>query len=77
MYAISFQSSSNWRDSDTGLANAIIPFDVNTALLPGALRAIQVGCSLSLLGWFAAPVLLRQGAATQCATNTELLAKGF
>ncbi|KAL4434814.1 hypothetical protein ABPG77_005341 [Micractinium sp. CCAP 211/92] len=31
----------NWRDSDTGLANAVIPFDVNTALLPGALRAIQ------------------------------------
>ncbi|KAL4423920.1 hypothetical protein ABPG75_001221 [Micractinium tetrahymenae] len=31
----------NWRDSDTGLANAVIPYDVNTALMPGALRAIQ------------------------------------
>lgn len=31
----------NWRDSNTGLGNGRIPYDVNTALVPGALRSIQ------------------------------------
>lgn len=37
------RACSNWRDSDTGLAMAPIPFDVNVALVPAALRAIEVG----------------------------------
>jgi hypothetical protein len=36
-------SRSNWRDSNTGLGNGRIPFDVNTALVPAALRAVEVG----------------------------------
>ncbi|KAI7840459.1 hypothetical protein COHA_005761 [Chlorella ohadii] len=35
------QTVGNWRDSDTGLAMAPIPFDVNVALVPAALRAIE------------------------------------
>ncbi|EFN53802.1 hypothetical protein CHLNCDRAFT_136492 [Chlorella variabilis] len=31
----------NWRDSEAGLGMATIPYDVNTALVPAALRAIQ------------------------------------
>ncbi|KAA8917748.1 hypothetical protein TRICI_000056 [Trichomonascus ciferrii] len=31
----------NWRDSETGLGDGTIPFDVNTALVPGCLRAIE------------------------------------
>ncbi|PRW59045.1 lipo [Chlorella sorokiniana] len=35
------QSVGDWRDSETGLAFAPIPFDVNVALVPAALRAIE------------------------------------
>lgn len=35
--------NSDWRDSETGLAFAPVPFDVNVALVPAALRAIEVG----------------------------------
>ncbi|KAI9290089.1 hypothetical protein BC943DRAFT_364605 [Umbelopsis sp. AD052] len=31
----------NWRDSNPGIGYGTIPFDVNTALVPGCLRAIQ------------------------------------
>ncbi|KAI8584777.1 hypothetical protein K450DRAFT_267434 [Umbelopsis ramanniana AG] len=31
----------NWRDSNQGIGYGTIPFDVNTALVPGCLRAIQ------------------------------------
>ncbi|KAH8553472.1 hypothetical protein BGW37DRAFT_555536 [Umbelopsis sp. PMI_123] len=31
----------NWRDSNPGIGYGRIPFDVNTALVPGCLRAIQ------------------------------------
>lgn len=30
----------NWRDSDNGLGGGIYPFDVNVALLPGAIKAL-------------------------------------
>lgn len=43
------QSVGQWRDSGSGLGGGRIPFDVNTALVPAALRAIG---SLSRHGFF-------------------------
>ncbi|KAI1809853.1 hypothetical protein GGS20DRAFT_590164 [Poronia punctata] len=34
------QSVGQWRDSGTGLGGGLVPYDVNTALVPAALRAI-------------------------------------
>lgn len=39
----------NWRDSNTGLGGGKFPFDVNTALVPGALRAIASLASAGVL----------------------------
>lgn len=39
----------NWRDSNTGLGGGKYPFDVNTALIPGALRAIASLASAGVL----------------------------
>ncbi|WVR07732.1 hypothetical protein IAU60_004775 [Kwoniella sp. DSM 27419] len=39
----------DWRDSGTGLGYGVFPFDVNCALVPGALRAIAQMASASLL----------------------------
>lgn len=39
----------NWRDSETGLGGATIPFDVNTALVPGCLRAIELLSKASII----------------------------
>ncbi|KAH9905993.1 hypothetical protein F4778DRAFT_690021 [Xylariomycetidae sp. FL2044] len=44
------QSVGQWRDTTTGLAGGRIPYDVNTALVPAALRAIS---SLASNGFFA------------------------
>ncbi|KAI0392120.1 carbohydrate-binding module family 52 protein [Xylariaceae sp. FL0594] len=43
------QPVGNWRDSNTGLGGGRIPYDVNTALVPAALRAIA---SLAKAGVF-------------------------
>jgi hypothetical protein len=43
------QSVGNWRDSNSGLGGGKIPYDVNTALVPAALRAVAV---LSRAGFF-------------------------
>ena len=34
------QPVGQWRDSDVGLGGGVYPYDVNTALMPAALRAI-------------------------------------
>lgn len=38
-----------WRDSNTGIGSGRIPYDINTALVPAALRSIS---ALSAAGWF-------------------------
>ena len=38
-----------WRDTNIGLGGGRIPYDVNTALVPAALRIIS---ALSAAGWF-------------------------
>ncbi|KAF2249270.1 hypothetical protein BU26DRAFT_315596 [Trematosphaeria pertusa] len=43
------ESVGEWRDSNNGLAGGRIPYDVNTALVPSALRAIA---ALSSAGFF-------------------------
>lgn len=55
---------SNWRDSETGLAFAPIPFDVNVALVPAALRAIEVG-------WGAVPVQQMAPVSPPCTDNSR------
>lgn len=44
------ESVGQWRDSNTGLGGSRIPYDVNTALVPAALRAIA---ALAQEGYFA------------------------
>ncbi|WWD19585.1 hypothetical protein CI109_104046 [Kwoniella shandongensis] len=39
----------NWRDSGSGLGYGVVPFDVNSALIPSALRAIALLASATLL----------------------------
>lgn len=43
------QHSGQWRDSNAGLGGGRIPFDVNTSLIPAALRAIS---ALAAAGFF-------------------------